>query len=45
MSLIHHMTSLDHMFKELYELMGKSPSQEVTTLPCLVVMGLVQEEI
>ena len=34
----------EHMFRDLCEFMGGSPSWKVTTLPCLMVIGLVQVE-
>ena len=45
MFLICYMTSCDPIFKWLYEFMGGGPSQEVTALPCLVVIDLIQVEI
>ena len=38
-------TSREHMFKMLCEYMSGSSFQRVTTLPCLVKIGLVQVEI
>ena len=43
--LIRQVTALKHMFKGLCKFMGGSPSQRVTTFPCLVAIGLVQVEI
>ena len=44
MFLICHVTSREHMFKELCEPMGGIPSWRLTTFPCLVAIGLVQME-
>ena len=43
--LICHVTSREHMFKGLCEFVGGSPLWCVTTLSCLVAIGLVQLEI
>ena len=40
MFLICHMISHNHMFKGFCEFKGGSPSQQVTTLPCLVAIGV-----
>ena len=42
---ICHVASHKHIFKGLCEFIGGSFSRLVTTLPCLVVIGLVQVEI
>ena len=42
---ICHVALREDMFKGLCELMGGRPSQWVTTLPCLVAIGLVEVEI
>ena len=39
MFLIWHLTSCNHVFKGLYDFMGGSPSQSVTTLLGLVAFG------
>ena len=39
---ICHVSSREHMLKELGEFMGRSSSRSVTTLPCLVVFGVMQ---
>ena len=43
--LIGHVTSRDHVKKMSNDLMDKSPSHLVTTVPSLLVIGLVEEEI
>lgn len=35
----------DHMVKEICELVSRSPSPKVTTVPSLVVAGLVEVEM
>ena len=45
MFLIYHVTSRKHMFNGLREFMGGSFSWSVNTLACLVVIGLVQEDV
>ena len=45
MLLICYVASHEHIFQGLCEFIGRSPSQRVTTLPCLVTIGLVQVEI
>ena len=45
MFLICHMTSRDYVTKVSYNLKDKSPSFLVTTLPSLLVIGIVEEEI
>ena len=42
---ICHVTSCEYIFKGLCEFMTGNPSWRVTTLPCLVAIGLVQAEI
>ena len=42
---ICHVTSRDHMFKELRGFMGRSSPQKVATLSCLATIGLMQVEI
>ena len=44
MFFICHVSSREHMLKELGEFMGRSSSRSVTTLPCLVVFGVMQVE-
>ena len=41
MFLISCVSSCEYMFKKLCEFMGGSLSWRVTTLPCLVTIGLV----
>ena len=43
--LICHLNSREQIFKKLYKFMGGSSSRRVTTLPCLVTLGLVPVEI
>ena len=43
--LIFHVTSRDHVVKNLYNFMGGSPWQEFSILPCLVSMDLVEVKI
>ena len=43
--LIYHVTSREHMFKELCEFMNGSHSRSVITLPFLVAIDLVQVKI
>ena len=38
---VYHMTSRDHVFKGLGDLMGRIFLKQVTTLPSLVAIGLV----
>ena len=45
MNLICQLTSLDHMFKALHELMGGMPSRYAGNLSCLVAIFLVQVKI
>ena len=42
---ISYVTSHDSVLKRLCDFMGGRPSQQVATLPCLVVIGLEQVEI
>ena len=42
---ISYLTSHDSVLKRLCDFMGGRPSQQVATLPCLVVIGLEQVEI
>ena len=44
-SLMCHVNSHEHMFKGLCDFMVASLSWWLTTLPCLVAIGLVQVEI
>ena len=39
--LICHVTSFEHIFEGLCELMGGIPSRRVTTFPCLIIIRLV----
>ena len=45
MILNDDVTLRNHVPKGLYSFMGGSPSEEVTNLPCMVSIGLVQVEI
>ena len=42
---ISYVTSHDSVLKRLCDFMGRRASQQVATLPCLIVIGLEQVEI
>ena len=42
MFLIFHVVLCDHVFKGLYDFVGRSSLRQFTNLSCLVAIGLVQ---